>query len=456
MTPYSPEFFATQSGRSLLSARVVLGELFRIFRPHSVLDVGCGVAPWLSAAQELGVTELQGIDGDYVVRKQLLIDPVYFIPADLEQQRLTDVLAPGRRFDLAMCLEVAEHLSFMRAPGLVEDLTSLSDVVLLGAAIPFQGGEHHVNEQWPEYWALMFRKAGFACADFLRPKVWAHADVDWWYAQNTLVFYREDSAAAAILAPYRVPEGCSLALVHPNNYLNQIHKWFHIHRYVAAAEENADLRALLDAYTSDGADLPTLQAVERALANPERTDVFPFTRMEQFVPEEALSALHGRIAALEGEIEVHRHAAPALEAARTSFEQARAMFETEHAALQTAHEVLMTAHDQTRTAYHLLQAEHETLQAAHDELLAERDALLNATRRHSAQMHGIEAQLREVMKLIHAQSVTEEPAARKEALQGRAHRAAEFYYSLYTRPVIGPILGRVRRTAGRLKRAVRR
>ncbi len=283
---YPPEFYTTQSGRSLISARIVLSEFFKVFRPETVVDIGCGVAPWLCAARELGVTELLGIDGDYVKSEQLLVDPAYFVAANLERQRIAEVLAPNRHFDLVMCMEVAEHLSFDRAQTFVEDLVSLGDVVLFSAAIPFQGGVHHINEQWPEFWALLFRKAGFACADFLRPKIWARADVAWWYAQNTLVFFRKDSTAAAILQSYQIPVGASLSRVHPNNYLTQIEKSY---RYPATAEENADLRALLDVYMAGKTDLPDLQAVERARAHPDRTDVFPFTRSDYFVSENIIA-----------------------------------------------------------------------------------------------------------------------------------------------------------------------
>ena len=437
MTRYSPEFFATQSGRSLISARVVLRELFRTFHPRSVIDVGCGVAPWLRAAQELGVEELLGVDGDYVKRAHLLVDPSCFVAADLERQRVAEALGPGRRFDLVICMDVAEHLSFDRAPSLVEDLAGLGDVVLFSGAIPFQGGEHHINEQWPEFWALLFRKAGFACADLLRRKIWASGEVDWWYAQNTLVFFREDSAAAAALAPHRVADGESLSRVHPNNYLDQIHKWFHTHRYSAAAEENADLRALLDAYVAGATEPPELQAVARARAHPERTDVFPFTRSERFVPEEALEELRARIAGLEREIEIHREAAPALEAARREFERARTVFETEHADLRIEHEVLQSAHDRLRTAYRELQAAYEA-----------RPPVVPHDR---ARLRDLEERLVELQQLIRAQ-----PHSPQDLQRSRAMRVAEFYYSLYSRPVIGPILGRLRRTAGGVLRAMRR
>ncbi len=78
--PYDQAFFAGQSGRSLQSARIVLGRVFPLLRPRRVLDVGCGVGPWLRAALDLGATEVIGMDGDYVDRAALMIEPACLHP----------------------------------------------------------------------------------------------------------------------------------------------------------------------------------------------------------------------------------------------------------------------------------------------------------------------------------------------------------------------------------------
>lgn len=111
-------------------------------------------------------------------------------------------------------MEVAEHLHPHQAPGLVGLLAGLADAVVFSAAIPHQGGEHHVNEQWPDYWAGLFAAQGFGCFDLLRPALWRHPEVDWWYAQNLLVFARAGSAAEAALRRHGRP-GMPMRLVHP-------------------------------------------------------------------------------------------------------------------------------------------------------------------------------------------------------------------------------------------------
>ena len=63
--------------------------------------------------------------------------------------RYIQKIDPGTRYELAVCLEVAEHLNESSADNLILQLTNLANRVLFSAAIPGQGGLHHVNEQPP-------------------------------------------------------------------------------------------------------------------------------------------------------------------------------------------------------------------------------------------------------------------------------------------------------------------
>src|SRR5699024_10679550 len=113
---------------------------------HSAVDVGCGVGTWLSVLAAWGVKDIQGYDGDWIDTALLEIPAAHF-----SSRNLTEALAPpAARFDLAMSLEVAEHLPASAARTFVKSLTAQSDFVLFSAAVPHQGGRHHVNEQWLE------------------------------------------------------------------------------------------------------------------------------------------------------------------------------------------------------------------------------------------------------------------------------------------------------------------
>jgi SAM-dependent methyltransferase len=196
---------------SLESARVVVPLVVSAVEPKSVVDVGCGLGAWLVAFQEAGVDDVLGVDAPWVEQAQLLIPPERFLAADLRER-----FDAGRRFDLAVCLEVAHILPPEAAEPLVLSLAALADVVLFGAAIPGQGGIEHHNEQWPAYWAERFAAHGYAATDPFRAAVWLDPDVKWWFAQNLVCFAQPGAIAARpALSGAACPEIGPLPLVHP-------------------------------------------------------------------------------------------------------------------------------------------------------------------------------------------------------------------------------------------------
>ncbi|MBE9186360.1 glycosyltransferase [Microcoleus sp. LEGE 07076] len=193
----------------------LLLELMQPVWPKSVVDVGCGTGSWLAAFQKLGIADCLGIDGDYVDRTILQIPLNQFQSADLKQP-----LQINRKFDLAISLEVAEHLPSTCAENFVNSLTKLAPIILFSAAIPFQGGVEHVNEQWPQYWAYYFQQNGFVVIDCLRKKIWNNDKVEPWYAQNILLFVKQEylSRYPRLVKEYQNTDLNQLAIVHPKIY----------------------------------------------------------------------------------------------------------------------------------------------------------------------------------------------------------------------------------------------
>ena len=184
---YPPEFFEGLRKTARRSAERVVPLVLELVSPSSVVDVGCGVGSWLAVFRERGVRTILGIDGEYVDRGRLEIPHECFRARDVT--RPLDVV---ERFDLVVTLEVAEHLPPECAEGFVESLTRMAPVVMFSAAIPGQGGTHHVNEQWPDYWAGLFGNRDYVALDCVRREVWDDENVEYWYAQNTLVFVARD------------------------------------------------------------------------------------------------------------------------------------------------------------------------------------------------------------------------------------------------------------------------
>jgi SAM-dependent methyltransferase len=215
--PYPKGFYAAQEPDSIRSAELIVPIVTGLTHPKSVVDVGCGTGTWLSVFQEFGVQDIVGIDGEWVDPRSLRIPPERFQTADLSEP-----LRLGRSFDLVMSLEVAEHLPASSAPTFVDSLVNLGPVVVFSAAIPQQGGTHHVNEQWPDYWVRLFEARGYRVIDCIRRRVWNNPEVQWWYAQNTFVFaldaYLRESPT--LLGERENTHLSQLALVHPRKYLD--------------------------------------------------------------------------------------------------------------------------------------------------------------------------------------------------------------------------------------------
>jgi len=185
----------THDVHTMASPRQVVPWIMKQFSPNSVLDVGCGIGTWLKAFQEAGVSDFFGVDGSHTEPQGLLIPNTNFKAIDLNQPWQLN-----RKFDLAICLEVAEHLTEEASVHLVKALTDHASTIIFGAAVPFQGGQNHVNEQWPSYWQEKFRKHDFYFHDQLRPVFWNNPQVQWWYKQNAFVVNREPSKSEILPA----------------------------------------------------------------------------------------------------------------------------------------------------------------------------------------------------------------------------------------------------------------
>jgi hypothetical protein len=214
---YDQSWHDEYSAQTLTSARRILPTVLAIGPIQSICEFGCGHGHWLAAAIEQGIVDCIGLDGEWTDRSKLLIPQKQFRSVDLGKR--VDL---GRQFDLAISLEVGEHISPENAKMFVKNITSSSRIALFGAAIPLQGGFKHVNEQYPSYWRALFNEAGFEAFDVIRPLHWADTSIHYYYRQNILCYIDKQST--------QLIEGCRalqrrlyeerepLDLVHPEKY----------------------------------------------------------------------------------------------------------------------------------------------------------------------------------------------------------------------------------------------
>lgn len=186
MEKYNNEDYNWWSSPANISAKEVVPFLLNHFTVNSVIDYGCATGDWLAVFNDFGVKRIQGLDGIWVQPKTLKIPITNFKSVDLTTHKHDS----EERFDISISLEVAEHLDSQASDLLVANLTTASDLVLFSAAIPGQGGQHHINEQPPNYWEKKFEEVGFKQFDILRRYFWDNEKVSWWYRQNIMLYSR--------------------------------------------------------------------------------------------------------------------------------------------------------------------------------------------------------------------------------------------------------------------------
>ncbi|MBC7934606.1 MAG: methyltransferase domain-containing protein [Rhizobacter sp.] len=226
---YDDAFYAELNDGSYLSAKKILPVINELFKPASVVDIGCGVGYWVKVwKDDLQVNDVLGIEGTYMTQDLYELDKQYLMTADLKMP-----LTLPKKYDLVMSMEVAEHIPEDHADIFIKNLVDAGDIILFSAAIKGQLGTYHINEQMPEYWAEKFKKHNYKVVDFIRPAIWNDTSIAYWYRQNTLLFIKEERVN-------EFPQLKKAAEITDAAYLTRIHP----EKYFAYVEENNQLRSI--------------------------------------------------------------------------------------------------------------------------------------------------------------------------------------------------------------------
>ncbi len=176
-----------------LGARSMSNSIIAEFNPKRVIDVGCGTGALLEALRDRGC-EILGLENSDAALAWCRTRRLSVAKFDLEKDGSEQLGA----FDMAISVEVAEHLPERIADRFVDFLTELSGTIVFTAAQPGQGGTDHVNEQPPAYWIAKFEQRGFKhdvdVSERWRESWRAAGDVVPFYYQNLIVFRRAQAS----------------------------------------------------------------------------------------------------------------------------------------------------------------------------------------------------------------------------------------------------------------------
>ncbi len=173
------------------SYKVITKYILKDVKPDikSVVDYGCGAGWILYYFKKYGIEDLVGIDPN----KELLTVLDKSLEENIRFMDLTKRIYLGREFDLAINIEVMEHINGGYEDISIENITRHSNLLIFSAATPGQGGWGHVNERPFEFWEGKLNGVGFSCdwkatndfRSFLKKK-----KAKKWYVRNISVFRR--------------------------------------------------------------------------------------------------------------------------------------------------------------------------------------------------------------------------------------------------------------------------
>ena len=169
------------------STPVMAATIERMFKPKSVVDVGCGAGTLLAQLKQDGVV-VRGLEYSDAGIARCREKGVYVEKFDLESEETVH-----GKSDVTVSFEVAEHLPESLADNYVRVISQFSPVVIMSAATVGQGGLDHVNEQPHEYWIEKMRRQGFDYdkqSSHQMREEWAGKGVASWYVNNTMIFRR--------------------------------------------------------------------------------------------------------------------------------------------------------------------------------------------------------------------------------------------------------------------------
>jgi hypothetical protein len=191
MNNYSLEFYDSVSLRAEATAGIVGQVVSNFFVPESLVDIGSGLGIWSKVFLDVfpNMNSATAIDLDRHesgILDELELNPNFsFVQKDLESLEGL----PGDCYDLAICVEVLEHVTHDAAQKIFDEFSSKCSFVVFGAAMKGQGGTHHINERSFEFWTNEMLRRGMVPLDVMRPQLNIKKEVPGYYKYNIILWW---------------------------------------------------------------------------------------------------------------------------------------------------------------------------------------------------------------------------------------------------------------------------
>lgn len=199
---YSKDYYSIHDENSYKSATVILNQLSNYISPSSIIDWGCGSGTWCKAAIEIWNVSIIGIDQHDFDGYQMYISQSNYRKEDIRKEIWVN------KVELAICVEVIEHIDEYYEDAVIDNICSCSDTILFSGALPFQGGTGHINEKPYSYWVKKFRERGYNLDDRIRRDIWDNSDVEIWYRNNIMLLKK--------VKTIKIQEQYPLDIIHPD------------------------------------------------------------------------------------------------------------------------------------------------------------------------------------------------------------------------------------------------
>lgn len=181
---YDKRYFTEIESKEVEQANNLCDIICKIYDPKIVGDVGCATGLYLVPFHVKGTETIGWDNAEYAVGEKRVPTVV---DADITKK------LPKQRVDLAICLEVLEHIESGLSKPVIENITKLSDVIIFSAAQVGQGGTGHVNCRPREYWEGAFMMQGFKRDIEAEHKIREHVTKGkhaGWFRRNLQVFVK--------------------------------------------------------------------------------------------------------------------------------------------------------------------------------------------------------------------------------------------------------------------------